>query len=271
MSDSKLSRQPAPQVEPEMRPVSVKNVSGVWRLRIPSGATTTTFSPPGHLLHFLVAGSYEVEIGSKRFTVSAGDVIYYDGVEEVTAENSGESVIFYSVSFQAPELRVSRIGSCVFRKMAELEEAFGRMYQDFNTPELPGKLRMISGLFAVLGALAARAGEGGLQEGCGVWSHAERIIRDRHDWRISIPELCDELKVSASRLHRSCRRNCGVSPGKRIFQLRMEEARGLLRFTDLAVSDIAEELGYARLHDFSRDATKYFGHSASVERGSHRE
>jgi hypothetical protein len=60
-------------------------------------------------------------------------------MEEVTAENTGESIIFYSVSFQAPELIISRIGSCVFKQMVELEEVFGA---DLSTrPELIAQYR----------------------------------------------------------------------------------------------------------------------------------
>ncbi|MBK1792153.1 helix-turn-helix domain-containing protein [Persicirhabdus sediminis] len=268
MSDGLLAKKSAAEAKAAPLPVLVNSISGAWRLRISEGSSTTTFSPPGHLLHYVVAGTYQIVIGNKRFEVTAGDVIYYSGVEEVRAVNSNDSVIFYSVSFQAPELIVNRAGSCVFGKMSELEIYFDQIYQELNSPEAAsvGLLRSVSALYAVLAELAAHEQDGVVIQSSNTWLQAEQMIREHYDWRVSIPELCDQLGVSASTLHRSCKQALNLSPGKRILQLRLEEARGLLRYTDLSISEIADELSYASLHDFSRDASKYFGHSATEER-----
>jgi AraC-like DNA-binding protein len=46
---------------------------------------------------------------------------------------------------------------------------------------------------------------------------------------------------------------------RRIQTVRMEEARGLLLFSTLNVTQVAEYLGYPRLHEFSREFSQYFG------------
>ena len=46
---------------------------------------------------------------------------------------------------------------------------------------------------------------------------------------------------------------------KRVKQLRLSQARGMLQFSQLSISEIAYDVGYERVQEFSRDYRKHFG------------
>ena len=74
--------------------------------------------------------------------------------------------------------------------------------------------------------------------------------------------------TSRSSIVRLCRQATGMSPMKRIQQIRMEEAKGLLLSSSLNITEIAQYLGYIRMHEFSREFTLYFGTSPKQFRNS---
>ena len=53
---------------------------------------------------------------------------------------------------------------------------------------------------------------------------------------------------------------------KRVKQIRMSLAWGLVMFSDLRMTDIAERVGYARVHEFSRDYRRAYGRSPTHDR-----
>jgi transcriptional regulator GlxA family with amidase domain len=53
---------------------------------------------------------------------------------------------------------------------------------------------------------------------------------------------------------------------KRVKQIRLSMAWGLVMFSDLKMTDIAQRVGYGRLHEFSRDYRRQFGRSPLHDR-----
>ena len=47
---------------------------------------------------------------------------------------------------------------------------------------------------------------------------------------------------------------------------RMEASKGLLLYTNLPITEIADQLGYERIHEFSREFSKYFKQTAKSYR-----
>ena len=61
----------------------VENITGVWRFQRPPLYKDATSSIPGHLLHYIISGSYKVSIGKKQYYPKKGDILYYYGSEQV--------------------------------------------------------------------------------------------------------------------------------------------------------------------------------------------
>ncbi|MBA4138165.1 MAG: hypothetical protein C0518_12685 [Opitutus sp.] len=68
----------------------------------------------------------------------------------------------------------------------------------------------------------------------------------------SIKELARTLGISPSHLRARFRASCGVSIGRHLRRLRLEQACGLLRLGPQRVSEIAEQCGFGSIYSFSR-------------------
>jgi transcriptional regulator GlxA family with amidase domain len=53
---------------------------------------------------------------------------------------------------------------------------------------------------------------------------------------------------------------------KRLKQIRLSLARGLVLYSDLNMTEIALRVGYGRVHEFSRDYRKAYGRPPTAER-----
>lgn len=68
----------------------------------------------------------------------------------------------------------------------------------------------------------------------------------------TIKEVARALGISPSHLRARFRASCGVSIGRHLRRLRLEQACGLLRLGPQRVSEIAEQCGFSSIYSFSR-------------------
>ena len=93
----------------------------------------------------------------------------------------------------------------------------------------------------------------------------------------SIKELARTLGISPSHLRARFRASCGVSIGRHLRRLRLEQACGHLRLGPQRVSEIAELCGFSSIYSFSRAFRVTYGvsplafrHSGKVAPGRRR-
>jgi AraC-like DNA-binding protein len=84
----------------------------------------------------------------------------------------------------------------------------------------------------------------------------------------SIKELARSLGISPSHLRARFRASCGVSIGRHLRRLRLEQACGLLRLGPQRVSEIAEQCGFGSIYSFSRAFRLAYGISPLAFRHS---
>jgi AraC-like DNA-binding protein len=84
----------------------------------------------------------------------------------------------------------------------------------------------------------------------------------------SIKELARALGISPSHLRARFRASCGVSIGRHLRRLRLEQACGLLRLGPQRVSEIAEQCGFSSIYSFSRAFRVTYGVSPLTFRHS---
>lgn len=84
----------------------------------------------------------------------------------------------------------------------------------------------------------------------------------------SIKELARTLAISPSHLRARFRASCGVSIGRHLRRLRLEQACGLLRLGPQRVSEIAEHCGFGSIYSFSRAFRLAYGISPLAFRHS---
>ncbi len=88
---------------------------------------------------------------------------------------------------------------------------------------------------------------------------------------LGISEIARSLGISPSHLRARFRASCGVSIGRHLRRLRLEQACGLLRLGPQRVSEIAEQCGFASIYSFSRAFRMAYGVPPLAYRHSGRE
>lgn len=83
---------------------------------------------------------------------------------------------------------------------------------------------------------------------------------ERHlEYALSVSQIADQAKVSASRLFQLFQRHFGVSPMRYVAQRKTEAAKRLLTSTTLSTEDIANRLGFSSANYFIRFFRKHGG------------
>lgn len=83
----------------------------------------------------------------------------------------------------------------------------------------------------------------------------------RHKY--TVKDLAASINVSVTYLSRLFTTHLGMSPGKYITQIRLQECKALIREGELSIGEIAEQMGYASIQHFSAQFKNWFGLSPS--------
>ena len=103
----------------------------------------------------------------------------------------------------------------------------------------------------------------------------ERIMRSVNahmsEPNYNVDTLAEDVGISRAQLHRKMKEMTGISSGKFLRNLRMEQAARLLREQKVNVSQVAYKVGYADLAHFSTAFKSHFGQSPSEYAETHKE
>lgn len=250
----------AGQLEFSDLPSPVERITGIWKFVRSSHARSTARSLPGHLLHLVEAGSYHLKTNAREYDIHAGDVIYYHESEEVECKGTGEVVEFCSVGFFAPLFAPLPLDMRVFASNKLIRRGFSELLSVSAVTDQPRRSILAHGaLLKILAEIEQKCKQPYIpQKTQELWWSVEEELRRQQHFRPTLHELAIIAKCSAATISRSCKKTTGKSPISRIRQLRMAEARGLLRFSTLTVTQVALYLGYSRLHEFSREFSRFF-------------
>ncbi|HNC23690.1 MAG TPA: AraC family transcriptional regulator [Opitutaceae bacterium] len=254
---------------PAVGPSPIESIRLVERFerREPRYAFTAT-SLPGHLIHLVVAGEVEQVSGGRRQLLRPGSVVWYHEDEWVEGRVRRAPWIYYSVNFAAPTLAPPDFDRRLVPATPGLEATFAALLEAWrSTPSGERDWRCQSHLLALLAAVAPSPTErrdGG--PGGKLWWDIEAWARQRIDRAHSLGELCTVFGRSPNTVARACRDAVGMAPMKRLKQIRLSLARGLVRHSELNMTEIARRVGYARVHEFSRDFRRAHGLPPTADR-----
>ncbi|WP_306323268.1 MULTISPECIES: helix-turn-helix domain-containing protein [unclassified Streptomyces] len=96
--------------------------------------------------------------------------------------------------------------------------------------------------------------------------YAVNTIRERYNEPLSLDELAQSAMVSKFHFLRTFRRVTGVTPGRFLSAVRLQEAKRLLLSTPLNVSNISVQVGYSSTGSFTRRFTESVGCSPTQYR-----
>lgn len=234
------------------------------------GLRADSSSLPGHLIQLHIAGRAQHEVNGRRYTIEPGSLIWYHEDELVRIRTERVPWRFYTLNFIATHLspppfedRVRKVGAKVRKRFETLLAA----WRDTDVTPAVREMRVQAGVLHLVADLSAGRSEPfAMDPSAQLWWELETQLRRDLSQPIDLAVMVDLTGRSAATIARSCRAALDIAPMKRIKQIRMSLAKGLVCQSDLRITEIADRIGYTRVHEFSRDYRKHFGSPPSIDR-----
>ena len=228
-------------------------------------------------LLYVTEGEGEVAAGGSVWPVRAGDLVLYNaGTEHAERTRTGFAFLFFAVrnlKFSgAAEDKPLEEGASPVLSSAGYAEDFAYLFRALVREAREGRRygdEACKGLANTILSLYLRLLSGGEEK---YLSPNETYLRarayiDEHYLSLGkMEELCAELYVSRYYLTHLFREYSGVSPLQYALGKRTEHAKRLLRETDLAVEEIAAEVGYEETASFIRSFRQREGKTPAAYR-----
>lgn len=88
---------------------------------------------------------------------------------------------------------------------------------------------------------------------------AKELMSSQMDKGLSIAGIASECSLSRSHFSRAFKKNTGLSPRDWYLQMRLDKAKGLLSDSELTISQISLDCGFADQSHFTRVFTRVIG------------
>lgn len=210
-------------------------------------------------LHNLVRGQ-DIELAQQSFMIIDSN--------DWHTQYSELSVNFLTVSFWASDSRISDITNRRFSSTPQITAIFEKMLQ--QNKQDPYSDDYIDALLKILliELLENASTDSGFQRSARcleneIVDKAVRIISENTAKKLTLEELATQVHTSVPYLYKLFQQHLGISPGKYITKIRIEECKVLLRDGHLPMGQIAERMGFSSLQHFSRQFKTICGISPS--------
>jgi len=244
--------------------LSIERVLYVQRMERSEGFTYEGYACPGHRLNVTERGRVRVECSGQTYRLGRGEALWYYELEQARLAVLEAPWVFYTITFVAPSLpppnaihrqirlpRIELLGQ--FKLLLE-------QWRDTFVSPIVRTLRVQGTLSSILSELVTPSQQDiHFDKETSAWWQVEAELRKDLRRTIDMQLMCQIARCSPATITRSCRRAVGVSPLRRLKQIRLAMAHGLVILSNLTISEIADRVGYARVHELSRDYHKHFG------------
>lgn len=258
------------QTYPPLEGPVIQRVALVDRLSRPEPARYQAASLPGHLLHVVLEGKVRQTTGGRVQHLSPGCTVWYFENEPIEGEILRTPWTFFTVNFEAPTLAPPpehlRVRHVKFSTISKFE----RLYEAWKDTKRSRTLRHIRAHAILLDLLLDLMPAGGashrLDAPTRPWWSLEAKLRCKLDQAIDL-QMMQALSGQSQRcIVEACELATGSSPMKRVKELRLSYARGLIQHSSLTISEIAYRVGYSRVQELSRDYHERFGLTSRKDR-----
>ncbi|NQU38731.1 MAG: helix-turn-helix transcriptional regulator [Lentisphaerae bacterium] len=238
--------------------------------RTDPGYSGEASSLPGHLIQLHVSGGTRHEVNGRQYDMAPGSLIWYHEDELVRIRTSHVPWRFYTLNFIATQLspppfedRVRQVGAPVRHRFETLLQT----WRDTSVTPAVREMRVQADVLRLLADLSTGRGTPfEMDSSARLWWELETELRHDLSRRIDLTTMVALSGRSPATIARSCRVAVDMPPMKRIKQVRLSLARGLVARSDLQMTEIASRVGYGRVHEFSRDYSRHFGVAPSADR-----
>jgi AraC-like DNA-binding protein len=248
----------------------IQRVALVDRVSRPELDQFRSSSLPGHLLHFVVEGRVQQTSGGRNQHLAPGDVVWYFEDESVRGEIEQAPWTFFTVNFEAPTLapppehkRIQHVKLATASKFEALFDAWRNQRQTDMARHLRVHALLLDLLFDLLPVAQTTHR---MDAPSKPWWTIEAKLRGKLAEPIDLEYLQKLSGLSQRNIVEVCELATHTTPMKRVKELRLSYARGLVQHSDLTVSEIAYRTGYSRVQELSRDYHERFKVTPREER-----
>ena len=217
----------------------------------------STGARPWAAIAFRISGGSRFESLGKTYEADASSVIYIpEGVSFSRRGSAEELVIIHLKIFDADhkEIEVFKSGS-----PTTCENEFTSLYLEWISGKAGYRHRCASILSGILAELSAATEVGGANKYPLIKKGEELLDRSYSDPQITVRKLAEACSVSPEYFRALYKSAHGVSPHKKIEELRLARAKRLLEAGDFSISEISEECGFRNTKYFTALFTKRVG------------
>lgn len=251
-------------------PNPVERLVLVDEMTRPASGPFVARSLPGHQIQFVLGGRVAQWAEGRYEKLETGVAVWYHESEPITGEILAAPWRFITLNFLAPRLppppddqRVVRCPPAALARARELLKLWREPAPATPERHFQCHILLLSLLLELRPNTCLRAGS---QSEIKIWWAIEKHLRSRIEETVSLKTLASLSRLSLRTLMRACKAATGLPPMKRIKELRLDHARGLVQHSTLSITDIAFRVGYSRSQEFSRDYHKKFGLSPRAHR-----
>ena len=199
-----------------------------------------------------------------------GSIVWYHEGEPVHGQILRAPWRFLTLNFIAPALppppddrRVQRASPATLR----LGRRLLTLWRNQSLPPLERQVRCHRALLELLLEVLPRArSRAALPPQAKLWWRIEKQLRGQLEKPVTLADIQRLSGFSPRTVARACQAATNLSPLKRLREIRLGFARGLVQHSDLPITEIAYRLGYARPQEFSRDYNRRFATTPRADR-----
>ena len=223
------------------------------------------------ILKTILSGKLNTIIDGLSFPMKAGDSVLFFPFQfhsSIDAENCPKHS-FAAISFTMPNNNIApllplknRVLHLPSADLAELNDIVGAFYGNNDVSHSQAILKLYGILLNQLEKYAGAADIARPGTGDNIHQHIYDFIRENFDKKLSLKSLAAQFGCSPENIRKIVQRNYpGLTPGKLIVKLQMQEAMELLENTSNPIGDIAEKCGFSDVFTFSKKFRKVTGRS----------
>ena len=223
------------------------------------------------ILKTILSGKLNTIIDGLSFPMKAGDSVLFFPFQfhsSIDAENCPKHS-FAAISFTMPNNNIApllplknRVLHLPSADLAELNDIVGAFYGNNDVSHSQAILKLYGILLNQLEKYTGAADIARPGKGDNIHQHIYDFIRENFDKKLSLKSLAAQFGCSPENIRKIVQRNYpGLTPGKLIVKLQMQEAMELLENTSNPIGDIAEKCGFADVFTFSKKFRKVTGRS----------
>ena len=223
------------------------------------------------ILKTILSGRLNTIIDGLSFPMKAGDSVLFFPFQfhsSVDEENCPKHS-FAAISFTMPNNNIApllplknRVLHLPLEDLTVLNDIVGAFYGNNEVSHSQAILKLYGILLNQLEKYAGTADIARPGNGDNIHQQIYDFIRENFDKKLSLKSLAAQFGCSPENIRKIVQRNYpGLTPGKLIVKLQMQEAMELLENTSNPIGDIAEKCGFSDVFTFSKKFRKVTGRS----------